>query len=784
MKKSLKINVIGAGPGGLYFALLMKLSNPEHIITIYERNKPDDTFGFGVVFSDETLGNFMGQDPKTYKEIRNAFAYWNEIEVRFKGERIRSGGHGFAGMSRHKLLDILQQRCIEEGVQIYFESEISNIDNYRDADLVLGSDGVNSIVRETYYEHFQPTVDIRKTKFVWLGTNQKFDAFTFIFKSNDHGWFYNHAYQYGQGEGEAASTWILETHEDTWKRAGFDDAGELETLAYFEDMYKEELDGHKLISNKSIWRNFPVISNESWHYENVVLIGDAAHTAQFSIGSGTKIAMEGAIALQESISESSSVNDAILLYENKRMLEVAKLQRSAMVSLQWYENARRYNNLTPQQYAFNFLSRSKGVTYENLKLRDFKYGSAVNNWYAELVKKEHGIEFSSTTPPPPMFTPFKLGEMVLENRVVVSPMCQYSAEDGTPNNWHLVHIGGFAVGGAGLVFTEMADISAEGRITPGCAGMYKKEHIIEWKKITDFVHENSRAKICIQLGHAGRKGSTKAPWVAANEPLDCDNWPLISASPIPFGNVSQTPKEMNKSDMDMIVEQFINSTKMSDEAAFDMIEIHMAHGYLLSSFISPVSNVRKDEYGGTLENRMRFPIEVLQAVRSVWPQNKPISCRISATDWLESDGVTGDEAVKIAELLYTNGADIIDVSAGWTSSRANPVYGRMFQTHLSEQVRLEAGVPTIAVGNITSADQVNTIVAAGRADLVALARPHLTDPHFTLSAAAHYGFEQQYWPDQYLAGKAQSKRLAEQENARLNDLLQANKPQSHSRSEK
>ena len=779
MDRPLKINIIGGGPGGLYFSLLMKIADPRHDITIYERNRADDTFGFGVVFSDETLGNFMGQDQETYRQIREAFAYWDEIEVRYKGDRIRSGGHGFAGMSRQKLLDILQGRCRDVGVKMLFEHDVTDISAYRDADLLLGSDGINSLVREAYKESFKPTIDMRLTKFVWLGTTQKFDAFTFIFKSNEHGWFYNHAYQYGQGIGKAASTWILETHEDTWKRAGLDQASEEQTLAYFEELFFEELDGHKLISNKSIWRNFPVVSNESWHHENVVLIGDAAHTAQFSIGSGTKIAMEGAIALAQSLGEENSVDRAISAYESKRQMEVARLQRSALVSLQWYEHARRFNAMEPAQYAFNFLTRSKGVTYENLTLRDPDYGAGVNQWFADLVNKELGFNVPTDPSPAPMFTPFRIGPMVVPNRVMVSPMCQYSADDGTPNDWHMVHLGGMAVGGAGLVYTEMTNVSREGRITPGCAGMYQDAHVPAWRRIVEFVHANSQAKFCMQLAHAGRKGSTKLPWHGTDEPLDEGNWQILSASPIPFKLGSDTPKEMDREDMDRVRDDFVAAAKRADEAGFDMIELHMAHGYLLSSFISPLSNKRADEYGGSLENRLRFPLEVLSAVRAVWPKDKPIACRISATDWVEDGGFTGDDAVVSAKRLYETGADIIDVSAGQTSSDAKPIYGRMFQTHLSEQVRLEAGVPTIAVGNITTPDQVNTIVAAGRADIVALARPHLTDPHFTLQAAAHYGHTEQHWPVQYGAGKAQAERQAAQENARLQALLLANKPQSH-----
>ena len=783
MVKSLNINVVGGGPGGLYFSILMKLANPDHQITVYEQNKPNDTFGFGVVFSDETLENFMGQDPITYNEIKKNFAYWDQIEVRYRGERVRSGGHGFAGMARMKLLNIFQERCKQLGVEIIYGTTIKELTELQRADLVLAADGVNSFVRESLKSYLKPTIDMRKTKFVWLGTTQKFDAFTFIFKENQHGWFYNHAYQYGQGVGKASSTWILETHEDTWRKAGLDQASEEETIAYFEDLYADELDGHRILSNKSIWRNFPVISAEKWSHENIVLIGDAIHTAQFSIGSGTKIAMEDAIALSENIlkacNENTSILDALSAYELERKDLISRLQRTALVSLGWYENARRYNVLSPKQYAFNFLSRNKSVTYENLALRDPDYGADIDRWYTELVRKDLGFDLPIDKPAPPMFTPYKVGNLKLQNRVVVAPMCQYSANDGTPTDWQLVHLGNFAKGGAGLVITEMTNVSPEGRISHNCTGMYKNEHITAWKRVTDFVHENSNSKICVQLGHAGRKASCNVGWVDRGSPLKDDAWTILAPSPIPFTPKSQVPREMGRGDMDKVRDDYVRSASMAAEAGFDMIEFHGAHGYLLSSFISPVSNIRTDEYGGSLQNRMRFPIEVLTAVREAWPIDKPISVRISAEDWVGERGNSGNDAVEIAKLFYDNGADIIHVSAGQTSFEQKPIYGRMFQAHLSEQVRLEAGIPTMTVGNITTPDQVNTILAAGRADLVTLARPHLSNPFFTLQAAAHYDWDGQYWPNQYLRGKDQAFKEALTINTRQSNLLKANKPTSH-----
>ena len=773
----MKIAINGGGPAGLFFAILMKKTEPRHDITVFERNGPDDTFGFGVVFSDETLSNFMGADEETFREITRAFAYWDDIEVRYRDARIRARGHGFAGLGRQKLLNILQTRAEALGVKILYRTDITDMRPFEGADLVVGADGVNSFIRERFKDKFKPAIDMRKTKFVWLGTTKSFGPFTFIFKPNEHGWFYVHAYRYAEGQ----TTWIVETHEETWRRAGLDAASEAETVAYLEKLYAPELEGHRLLTNKSIWRSFPMVTNESWHHGNIVLLGDAAHTVQFSIGSGTKVALEDATALAEAFAHNRAVPDALAAYEEARRPDIGRLQASAYISLKWYENALRYNAMEPQQYVFSFMSRTKGVTYENLRLRDNDYVAAVDRWWAGHVRRSQGFDVPIDKAPPPMFTPFRLRDMVLANRLVVSPMCQYSAEDGAPNDWHMVHLGGMAVGGAGLVFTEMTDVSREGRITPGCAGMYKDEHVAAWRRIVEFVHTNSKANICMQLAHAGQKGATKVAWEGSDEPLEAGAWPIISASATPWLKHSQIPKAMDRADMDKVRNDFAGAARRADEAGFDMIELHMAHGYLLSSFITPLSNLRRDEYGGSFENRMRFPLEVLDAVRAAWPAGKPISVRISATDWVEGEGVDGDEAVEIAKMLKAHGADIIDVSAGQTTLRAKPVYGRMFQTQLSEQVRLEAGVPTIAVGNVTTADQVNTIVAAGRADLVALARPHLTNPHFTLDASALYGFRPQRWPVQYDSGKEQAFRLAERAKTEALQLRQAAKPRSHRR---
>lgn len=744
----MKIAVLGGGPAGLYFSVLMKKARPDCEVVVVERNRHRDTFGWGVVFSDGTLGNFQRADPETYAAITSSFVHWDAIDTCFKnGEVIRSGGHGFCGLARVRLLEILQDRALALGVTIAFETEHEGLATpaAQGADLVVAADGVNSKVRAQLGEVFSPTIVEGKAKYIWLGTNRRLAAFTFYVRENEHGLFMVHAYPFDA----ANSTFIVETDVETWRRAGLDAMRSEESVAYCERLFATELAGHSLMSNKSTWLSFREVKCARWWADNVVLIGDAAHTAHFSIGSGTKLAMEDSIALCEALLREETVPAALQAYHAARWLEVAKLQRAARVSQRWFEEVRRYKDLEPQQFVLSMMTRSKRVTYENLRVRDQGYVGELDQWFAGKA----GCAGQEPAPPP-MFTPLQLRGLTLQNRVVVSPMCQYSAEDGTPGEWHLVHLGACAVGGAGLVMTEMTNVTPEGRISRGCAGMWAPEHVAGWRRVVDFVHAHSTAKIGIQLGHAGPKGSVEHPWEGADVGLAA-GWELLGPSPVAYAPGFAVPKAMTPDDMARLCACYQRAAEMSEQAGFDLVEIHMAHGYLLAAFISPLTNLRTDAYGGSLAGRMRFPLQVLAAVRAAVPKHKPVSVRISATDWIEG-GLGEEEAVEIARMLAAHGCDLVDVSAGQTTPAARPeIYGRMFQTHLSDRIRHEAGVTTIAVGAIQDWDQINTIIASGRADLCALARPHLLDPHFTLRAAA----EQNYrgpgvtWPPQYLAAR-------------------------------
>ena len=779
----MKIVCIGGGPAGLYFGLLMKKQNPANEIFVIERNRAFDTFGWGVVFSDQTLGNLVNADEQTARTILQSFNHWDNIDVHFKGRTVTSGGHGFCGIGRKRLLNILQERCVELGVELVFETDVGDdqeVAAQYDADLVIACDGLNSRVRTRYESTYQPDIDTRKCRFVWLGTKKLFPAFTFAFEQTEHGWFQAHAYQY---DGDTA-TFIVEAPEEVWLKAGLDQMSQEDGIAYCEKLFAKYLDGNPLLSNakhlrgSAIWIKFPRIVCKEWVHWNdingkrvpVVLMGDAAHTAHFSIGSGTKLALEDAIELARCFDQhgTTDMQQVMTAYQEVRAVEVLKIQSSARNSMEWFENVERYTDMEAEQFAYSMLTRSQRLSHENLRLRDKSYIAQYENWIAEQAYAGASLSLPEQKVPgqssvPPMLTPFKLRGTTLKNRIVVSPMAQYSATDGVAGDYHLVHLGSRAMGGAGLVFAEMTCVSADARITPGCPGMYTPEHTQAWKRIVDFVHNNSDAKIAVQLGHAGPKGSTRLAWEGIDLPLESGNWPLVAASEQQYiDGVSQVARSATHADMDRIKADFVRATQEAAKAGFDWLELHCAHGYLLSTFISPLTNQRTDEYGGSLENRCRYPLEVFAAVRAVWPQDKPISVRISAHDWVEG-GITPDAAVAIAKLFKEAGADMIDCSSGQVSKKEQPVYGRMFQTPFSDRIRNEAGIPTIAVGAIFEADHANSIIAAGRADLCAVARPHLANPAWTLTEAAKIGYLGMEWPKQYYAAKVQLERNLERE---------------------
>jgi anthraniloyl-CoA monooxygenase len=767
----MKIAINGGGPAGLYAAILLRKQRPNAEITVYERNRADDTFGFGVVFSDATLDNFEKYDPPSYRRITEEFAYWDDIAVHFKGTVHRVGGNGFCGCSRRTLLLILQMRARELGVTLQFETEVEDEARFADADLIVLADGSNSRMREKHQAHFEPEIDLRSNKFAWMGSTKPLDAFTFIFEETEWGPFIAHAYQYEVGR----STWIFETDPETFRRAGLEGLSEQASADRMAKIFERFLDGHPLLINRSMWRNFPMIRSRRWVKDNMVLLGDAKATAHFSIGSGTKLAMEDAIALADALRDAPTVAAGLQRYEEDRREEVEKTQHAADVSLVWFEHVDRFWDFDPVQFAFGVMTRSKAITYDNLALRAPKFVAEADRVFAKQVAAR-GFDVDMEKPAAPMFQPFRLREMEIANRVVVSPMCMYSAREGVPGDFHFVHYGSRAIGGAGLIFTEMTCVARDARITPGCAGLWNDEQETAWRRIVDFVHANSAAKISLQLGHAGRKGATKLMWDGMDRPLEEGGWEVFSASPLPYFPDSQVPRELDRAAMDRIKAEFVAALQRGERCGFDMAELHCAHGYLLASFISPLTNRRTDEYGGSLANRLRYPLEVFEAMRAAWPSHKPMSVRISATDWADG-GISGDDAVLIARAFGEAGADLVDVSTGQTVRESQPVYGRMFQTPFSEQVRNEARVATMCVGNITTADQVNTILAAGRADLVALGRPHLVDPGFTMKAAAWYGADA-YCPPQYLPGKEQIFRNSVRDRQDFEELKVKAKPKT------
>ncbi|WP_264558699.1 FAD-dependent monooxygenase [Flavobacterium sp. N2270] len=764
----MKITVIGGGPGGLYFSILTKKAMPSCEIDVYEQNKPDDSFGFGVVFSDETLGEFLTRDTESYELIRSKFAYWDDIVVARDGEQVSVAGNGFCGCSRKTLLQLLYQRCKEEGVNLHFEANITNLNQFKDSDIIVACDGIGSSIRTQFESDFETKVELKKNKFVWMGSTKPLDAFTYFFRSTPKGAFVAHTYQYEEG----MSTWIFECSPQTWENFGFDTFKEEDTTQKLQEIFKEELDGHGLITNKSHWRQFPHVTNGKWYKDNIVLLGDAKATAHYSIGSGTKLAMECAIALSDAIVENpNNFPVAFENYEKARRNRVEMIQYAANVSLDWFENMDRHMQHPFYQFSFGCMTRSKKVTFENLSIRDKSYTNKVLKEFNDINQDVT----PSAVEVPAAFSKFKLRDLELQNRIVMSAMGQYSAENGLVNDWHLMHYGNRAIGGLGLIIAEMTAVSETGRITLGCTGIYSKNQIVEWKKITNFIHQNSSAKIGIQLGHSGRKGATKKPW----ETVDLqDKWNLISASPIAFNENSPTPKEMTLEDMNTITEQFVQATINANEAGFDMIELQAHHGFLLASFLSPLTNIRTDEFGGSVENRLKFPMRVFKAMRNAFPKDKPMSVRISATDWAEN-GISEEDVFIIATAFKEAGADIINISTGNTVAHQNPQIGRMWQTPFSDAVRNTVHIPTITTGYIQDIDQINTIILNGRADLVALGRPLLLDPNFVRNSQAYEDYRASDIPKQYMTGTSHLYPLKGSERKMIEGMKKALKPESH-----
>ncbi len=762
--KNMKIAVIGGGPGGLYFSILTKKAMPHCQIDVYERNKPDDSFGFGVVFSDETLGEFLKRDMQSYELIRSKFAYWDDIIIARDGEEVSIAGNGFCGCSRKTLLQLLQQRCREEGVNLHFEQNVDDFEQFADADIVLAADGIGSGVRTKYEKEFGTKIEMKQNRFVWLGSTKPLDAFTYFFRNTEHGLIVAHSYQYQEG----MSTWIFECSDETWQKHGFEVTNEEDTIAKIAKIFKEELDGHSLISNKSHWRQFPHVTNENWYHKNIVLLGDAKATAHYSIGSGTKLAMDSAIGLSDAvIANPTDVQAAFQQYDKTRRNTVEMIQYAALVSLDWFENMNRHNQHPFYQFAFGCMTRAKKVTFENLRLRDKSITDKVLNEFNSVT--------SSGAETPAAFSTFQLRNLQLQNRIVMSPMGQYSAENGLVNDWHFQHYTSRAIGGLGLILTEMTAVSETGRITEGCAGIYNENQTTEWKRINDFIHNYTQTKIGIQLGHSGRKGATKKPW---EESFTGISWELLSASEIPFNENSKTPKAMTLEDMDLVTSQFVQATKNSNAANFDMIELQAHHGFLLASFLSPLTNNRTDEFGGSIENRLKFPIRVFTEMRNAFPTEKPMSVRISATDWAQN-GISEQDVITIATAFKNAGADIINVSTGNTVAGQKPQTGRMWQTPFSDMVKNTVHIPTITTGYIQDIDQINTIILNGRADLVALGRPLLLDANFVRNAQAYEQFQSTDIPNPYKMGISHLYPLKASERKQTEGMRMALKPKSN-----
>ncbi|MGA7273159.1 MAG: FAD-dependent monooxygenase [Acidimicrobiia bacterium] len=759
-----RIVCVGGGPAGLFTAILAKQSLGDAEVVVHERNTYDTTWGFGVVFSDETLSNISAADPVAFERIQAEFRYWSDLEIRCGDSVTRTTGHGFAAFPRLRLLQILADRAREVGVEVRFESRVEDVTKL-EADLVVVAEGVNSTTREAMADRFQPSVVPGSAKYAWFGTDYDFGIFTFLFEETPHGVVQAHCYPYSDDR----STFIIEMAEDTWRNAGLEPVREFapgETdpgaRAFAEKVFGEHLEGHELIGNNSRWISFPEVTADRWWWDRYVLLGDSVHTAHFSIGSGTKLAMEDAIELVEALRTHERLAEALEAYEEERKPQVESTQRAARTSQAWFESVDRYWDLPRPQFDFQLLTRSQRITLDNLRMRDPAATEEIVRWWRG-TQELSGPRVDT----PPMFHPYRLRDATFPNRVGVSPMAQYSAIDGVPVPWHLVHLGSRAVGGAGLVMVEMTCVSPQGRITPGCTGLWNDAQAEAFEPIVDFVHHNSGAVFGMQLGHSGRKGGMKIPWEADDDelvPVD-EPWERLAPSAIPYLADGPVPTEMTRRHMDLVRDQHVSAAKRARDLGFDLLELHMAHGYLLSTFISPLTNRRDDAYGGTLEDRMRYPLEIVDAVRRVWPDRLPLSVRISATDWVEG-GTSGDDAVAMAEMFDAHGVDIMDVSTGQVVPEQQPRYGRLWQTPYSDRIRLETPMPTMTVGSVSSADDVNTVLVAGRADICLLARPHLIDPYWTLNSAIDQDYGGHPWPVQYLRGVT-ARRREQDPNQRL-----------------
>ncbi|MDD2986449.1 FAD-dependent monooxygenase [Flavobacterium sp.] len=770
----MKITVIGGGPGGLYFSILTKKAMPNCQIDVYERNSPEDSFGFGVVFSDETLGEFLMRDVQSYELIRSEFAYWDDIVIARDGQTVSASGNGFCGCSRKTLLKLLHQRCREEGVNLHFEQAVDDLSQFANSDIIVACDGIGSSIRSQFQSEFGTKIKMMKNRFVWMGSTKPLDAFTYFFRTTPFGTIVAHTYQYEEGK----STWIFECSEETWQKIGFEETNEEDTVRKISEIFAAELDGHSLITNKSHWRQFPHVTNEKWFYNNIVLLGDAKATAHYSIGSGTKLAMDSAIGLSDAVvAHPTNVQAAFAQYDKTRRNTVEMIQYAALVSLDWFENMNRHNQHPFYQFAFGCMTRSKKVTFENLQIRDKSFTDKVLEEFKNTINGNLQPTTYNLQPFSPAFSKFKLRDLELVNRIVMAPMGQYSAEEGLVNNWHLVHYGSRATGGVGLILTEMTAISPIGRITLGCAGIYNENQVVEWKKITKFIHQNTQTKIGIQLGHSGRKGAILKPWEGQNEPIE-NAWELLSASPISFNSKMTIPKEITVEDMHTITAEFVQATKNAEQAGFDMIELQAHHGFLLASFLSPLTNIRTDEFGESIENRIKFPLRVFTAMRNVFPQHKPMSVRISASDWAEN-GILEEDVLYIANAFKEAGADIINVSSGNTVENQKPQMGRMWQTPFSDVVRNTIPIPTITAGYIQDIDQINTIILNGRADLVALGKPLLADANFVRNAQAYEKADPKDVPLQYKSGSSHLYPLKASERKQVEGMKKALKPKSN-----